>query len=68
LISASVDSGVPRPIQQSLFNFDMTHLVSGFTPVSATCYPISPEFSNPQDFTTPNSDFSLSDVKLFTNH
>ncbi len=42
----------------------MTHLVlSGFTPVSATCYPISPEFSNsnPQDLTTSDSNFSLSD-------
>ncbi len=61
-ISASVYSGVPRPIQQFLFNFNMTHLVlSGFTPVSATLYPISPEFSRPQDLTTSDSDFSLSD-------
>jgi hypothetical protein len=40
----------------------MTHFVlSGFTPVSATLYPISPESSNPQDFTTLDSDFSFSD-------
>ncbi len=63
LISASVDSGVPRPIRNILFErFNMTHLVlSGFTPVSATSYPISPEFSNLQDLTTPDSNFSLSD-------
>ncbi len=67
LISASVYSGVPRPIQirNILFErFNMTHLVYlGFTPVSATSYPISPEFSNSnsQDLTTSDSDFSLSD-------
>ncbi len=65
LISASVDSGVPRPIRNVLFKrLNMTHLVlSGFTPVSATSYPISPEFSNsnPQDLTTSDSNFSLSD-------
>ncbi len=65
-ISTSVYSGVPRPIQQFLFNSNMTHIVlSGFTLASATSYPISLEFSKLQDLTAPDSDFSLSDDNNF---
>ena len=67
LISASVYSGVPRPIRNILFErFNLTWHILSYRVLRlclqpATSYPISPEFSNPQDLTTPDSDFSLSD-------